>query len=199
MTNPDQVLYDLRHVGLYDLIYQDVCQRIGSDRPDDAAIAGALAAHPDLMDAYRQLNVEYNISNIHIDDLAGGSGDPALAQSVAAVNANLATLRTLEKYTLDFEHSSTLVFIFSIEFFVLFSVQYLIVLLGLKAWQWEIYGLFALSVAAAWLYARRERRRYARYAALFDATYRETRGLIDDLERRGAVTKQTLYRPVERL
>ncbi|MBD3808225.1 MAG: hypothetical protein IE880_05860 [Epsilonproteobacteria bacterium] len=80
----------------------------------------------------------------------------------------------MEKYTLPFEESPTLVFIFSIEFFVLFSVQYFIVLLGLKEWQWEIYGIFGLSVVIAWIYAKRQKEKYAvnnkRFKMLFDET-----------------------------
>jgi len=104
--------------------------------------------------------VEYNISNIHIRDIDINSiKDEKCIAEAKEVNKKLNLLREIEKYTLDFEHSSTLVIIFSIEFFVLFSVQYFIVLLDLKEWQWWIYGLFLSSVTVAWLYANRERKK----------------------------------------
>lgn len=88
----------------------------------------------------------------------------------------------MNEYILDFEHSSTLVIIFSIEFFVLFSVQYFIVLLDLKEWQLYIYGVFASSIIIAWLYARKQKRLYIENAEIFDTLYSKTKELIDELE-----------------
>jgi membrane protein implicated in regulation of membrane protease activity len=71
--------------------------------------------------------------------------------------------------------------IFSIEFMVLFSVQYFIILLNLKNWQWEIYGFFALSIVAAWWYAKKEQKRYKKNAKEFDVLYTKTQTLINSL------------------
>jgi len=79
-----------------------------------------------------------------------------------------------------------------LEFFVLFSVQYFIVLLDLKAWQWWIYGFFALSIVWAWLYAKKERGVYERNNALFEERYEETLKQIEKLEEAGYLKKSDL-------
>jgi hypothetical protein len=101
-------------------------------------------------------------------------------------------LREIEKYTLDFEQSSTLVIIFSIEFFVLFSVQYFIVLLDLKEWQMLIYSVFASSIAIAWWYAKREQKKFERYNIIYEHEYRNALKLIAELEEMGCVKKSDL-------
>ena len=108
------------------------------------------------------------------------------------INNNLETLRELEKYTLDFEQSSTLVIIFSVEFFVLFSVQYFIVLLDLKEWQTLIYTFFATSIAAAYWYGKKEQKKYQINSKIFYKLYDETLKLLDQLEQKSAIKKEDL-------
>ncbi|WP_457593917.1 hypothetical protein [Hydrogenimonas sp.] len=193
MTNLERVATEIKTVGLYDLILQDVQKIAGTSRPTTEQIRRVLDEHPQILRDYKQTNVEYNLSNIHLKDipLEGLTGE-CLAKA-RRVNENLAILREIEKYTLDFAQSSTLVIIFSVEFFVLFSVQYFIVLLNLKAYQWYIYGLFALSIAVAWWYAKREQRIYAKENARFEKLYDETLKLLDELEESGCVEKEALW------
>jgi membrane protein implicated in regulation of membrane protease activity len=187
------VAREIKTVGLYDLILQDVVKVTGKASPSVEEIREALEAHPQLLRDYKQINVEYNLSNIHLKPIPLERTDVSCKEDAARFNENLAVLRSIEKYTLDFAHSSTLVIIFSVEFFVLFSVQYLIVLMSLKAWQWEIYGFFALSVAAAWWYAKREQAKYERENARFEKLYDETLRLLESLEARGCVRKEDLW------
>ena len=193
MTNLERVAHEIKTVGLYDLILQDVQKILGTRRPSVEQIRGLLETHPEILREYKQTNVEYNLSNIHLADIPLEGLEGECLKEARKVNENLAVLREIEKYTLDFEHSSTLVIIFSVEFFVLFSVQYFIVLLNLKAYQWYIYGLFALSVAAAWWYAKKEQRKYARENARFERIYDETLRLLDELEAKGCVEKEQLW------
>ncbi len=193
MTNLDRVALEIKDVGLYNLILQDVERVLGKKRLTKEEIKDALLAHPEIYEEYKQTNVEYNLSNIHLkninlENLKGECKDKALK-----VNQNLDTIREIEKYTLDFEHSSVLVIIFSVEFFVLFSVQYFIVLLSLKAYQWYIYGVFALSIVAAWLYAKKEKKKYKILSEKFYKLYDETLLLIDELESKRCIKKEDLW------
>ena len=129
---------EIRNVGLYDLVLQDVQKIAGKNRLEVKEIEHILIDYPEILESYKQTNVEYNLSNIHLRDIPLDNLKPECMPRARQVNENLSILREIEKYTLDFEQSSVLVLIFSIEFFVLFSVQYLIVLLSLKDWQWEI-------------------------------------------------------------
>ena len=192
MIHLDRVALEIKNVGLYDLVLQDVQNLLGKKRLDEREIRTALETHPKILEDYKQINVEYNVSNIHLRDIDTRSLEGADKVAAEAVNANLAELREIEKYTLDFEQSSTLVIIFSIEFIVLFSVQYFIILLDLKEWQWELYTLFGSSVGIAWWYAKKQQRLYERQNALFEKKYVETLELIDDLESRGAIRKDAL-------
>ena len=188
-----RVIDEIRHVGLYDLVLQDVQKLTGKEKPSEAEVEEALRKEPQILRDYMQTTVEYNLSNIHLRDIEIESIDPACKESAEKINENLVTLREIEKYTLDFEQSSTLVLIFSVEFFVLFSVQYFIVLLDLKAYQWYIYGVFALSILWAWLFAKKERKKYETNNAQYEKLYEETLALIDTLERQGCVKKENLY------
>jgi hypothetical protein len=118
--------------------------------------------------------------------------DKSCKDDATKINSNLATLREIEKYTLDFEQSSTLVIIFSVEFFVLFSVQYFIVLLDLKEWQILIYSIFASSIAVAWWYAKKEQKKYALNSKIFKEKYAQTVEMIDKLEEKGCIKKSDL-------
>ncbi len=193
MTNLERVATEIKTVGLYDLILQDVQKLLGKSRLRTEEILQVLHEHPEILREYKQINVEYNLSNIHIKDIPLEGLEGECKERAEKVNSNLSVLREIEKYTLDFAHSSTLVIIFSVEFFVLFSVQYFIVLLNLKAYQWYIYTIFALSIVAAWWYAKREQKRYARENARFERLYDETLKLLESLEEKGCIKKSDLW------
>lgn len=192
MIHLKRVALEIKTVGLYDLILQDVQKISGKNTLTEDEILQILQSHPEVLEAYKQTNVEYNLSNIHLRDIDTAVVNPSCKEETQAVNANLSHLREIEKYTLDFAQSSTLVIIFSIEFFVLFSVQYFIVLLDLKAWQWPIYGVFLLSIVIAWWYAKKEEKKYVRNAALFEELYEKTLGMLDILESKGYINKSDL-------
>ncbi|PIE69600.1 MAG: hypothetical protein CSA21_01425 [Deltaproteobacteria bacterium] len=181
MISMQRVAYEIKHVGLYDLILQDVQKVLKKTTPETDEILAVLDRHPEILRDYKQTNVEYNLSNIHLRDLDCAGLSDEDREKVVTINNNLATLRSLEKYTLDFEHSSTLVLIFSIEFLVLFSAQYFIILLNLKEWQWHIYGFFALSIVVAFFYAKKQQKLYADNADIFEKLYDKTKQLIDSL------------------
>ena len=187
-----RVATEIKDIGLYDLVLQDVQKIVGKQRLTVEEILKAMDENPQILEDYKQINVEYNIGNIHLDNIDLNKVDEKYKQKAKQVNDNLTILREIEKYTLDFEQSSTLVIIFSIEFFVLFSVQYFIVLLDLKEWQGLIYSIFGSSVAIAYWYGKKEQKRYAVNKAKFEELYDETLNLIDELEQDGAIKKEDL-------
>jgi hypothetical protein len=187
-----RVALEIKTVGLYDLILQDVQKIAGKNRVSEDEILEIMKENPQILEDYKQINVEYNLSNIHVRDIDLDKVDAECKDEAKTINENLAKLREIEKYTLDFEQSSTLVIIFSLEFFVLFSVQYFIVLLDLKEWQWYIYGVFASSILYAYLYAQKEKKLYAKNNKLFEEIYEKTLHLFDKLEERGCLKKSDL-------
>jgi membrane protein implicated in regulation of membrane protease activity len=193
VTNLQRVALEIKTVGLYDLVLQDVQKIAGKNRVSEKEIEHILIDHPEILEAYKQTNIEYNLSNIHLRDIDPDKVPERCRERAKKVNENLAILREIEKYTLDFAQSSTLVIIFSVEFFVLFSVQYFIVLLNLKDWQWQIYTAFALSIVVAWWYAKKERKKYQVESARFEKIYEETLKLLEALEDEGCVKKDDLW------
>ena len=192
MIHLERVALEIKTIGLYDLIFQDVKKILKKSKPSVEEILEVLKTHPQILRDYKQTNIEYNLSNIHLRDIDIDSLDDKCKDEARKINKNLATLREIEKYTLDFEQSSTLVIIFSIEFFVLFSVQYFIVLLDLKEWQWWIYGVFASSVAVAWWYAKKEKKKYEINSKIFETKYEETLEMINNLEEKNCIKKSDL-------
>ncbi len=193
LTNLDRVALEIKDVGLYNLILQDVEKIAGKSKLSVEEIKEILKKYPKIYEEYKQTNVEYNLSNIHLKNIDKDKLSINCKDRAEKVNNHLDILRAIEKYTLDFEHSSVLVIIFSVEFFVLFSVQYFIVLLSLKAWQWYIYGLFALSIVAAWWYANKERQKYKVLSEKFYKLYDETLNMIDELEKDGCIKKDDMW------
>jgi hypothetical protein len=187
-----RVALEIKTIGLYDLILQDVQKIAGKTKVSEDEILEIMEKNPEILRTYKQVNVEYNIGNIHIKDITTDSLKEECQEKAKRVNQNLAKLRELEKYTLDFEQSSTLVIIFSIEFFVLFSVQYFIDLLDLKDWQWWIYTLFAFSIMIAWIYGKKESKKFAENSIVFEDLYKETVIMIDELEENGCLKKADL-------
>jgi len=192
LTNLRRVALEIKDVGLYDLILQDVQKIAGKRRLGVEEIEHILIDHPEIFEEYKQTNVEYNLSNIHLKNIDTASLKEDCKKEAEAINKNLDTLREIEKYTLDFEQSSTLVIIFSIEFFVLFSVQYFIVLLDLKEWQTPIYTFFASSVALAYWYGKKEQKKYQTNSKIFYELYDETLKLLDQLEQEKVINKNDL-------
>ncbi len=192
MLNLERVAYEIKTVGLYDLVLQDVQRVAKKTRVSEPEILEILAAHPEILQDYMQTNVEYNLSNIHLKDINVENLKDECKNEAETFNENLEKLRALEKYTLDFEQSATLVIIFSIEFFVLFSVQYFIVLLNLKEWQWWIYTLFASSVALAYWYGKKQSRLYAKNKKAYETLYLQTLKILEKLEENGCVKKKDL-------
>jgi len=192
LINLQRVVKEIKTVGLYDLVLQDVQRFWKKNRVNENEIHEAIQKNPEILHDYMQTNVEYNLSNIHIREIKADDLKDECKQTAQKVNENLKLLRELEKYTLDFEQSATLVIIFSIEFFVLFSVQYFIVLLNLKDWQWWIYTLFASSVAVAYWYGKKQSRLYEANKKIYDKTYSQTKEMLDDLENLGCIRKDDL-------
>ncbi len=192
MIHLERVANEIRNIGLYDLVLQDVQKIAGTNNPTEDQILEIIKTNPQILEDYEQINIEYNLSNIHIRDIELSSLDDSCKKEAKEINKNLAHLREIEKYTLDFEQSSTLVIIFSIEFFVLFSVQYFIVLLDLKEWQLLIYSLFASSIALAYWYAKKEQKKYAINSKIFKEKYVKTVEMINRLEKRGCIKKSDL-------
>jgi len=187
-----RVATEIKDIGLYDLVLQDA-QKIANKQNltvDD--ILNIIKSNPEILEDYKQINVEYNIGNIHLSDIDIDKIKDDYKDKAKKINENLAVLRDIEKYTLDFEQSSTLVIIFSIEFFVLFSVQYFIVLLDLKEWQTLIYSIFASSIAVAYWYGKKEQKKYKINNEKFQKLYDETLVLIDELENDGIIKKEDL-------
>ncbi len=192
MTHLPRVALEIKNIGLYDLVLQDVQKIAGKRKLSEDEILEIINTHPEILEDYKQINVEYNLSNIHLKNIDTDTLSSECKAKAEQVNKNLEHLRETEKYTLDFEQSSTLVIIFSIEFFVLFSVQYFIVLLNLKEWQWWIYSFFAMSILAAWIYAKKEQKKYAQNSEIYYKKYNETLKLIDELEEQGCIKKDDL-------
>ena len=192
MIHLERVANEIKNIGLYDLVLQDVQKLAETSKPTQDQILEIIKTNPQILEDYEQINIEYNLSNIHMRDIDVSSVDESCQKEAEKINENLTHLREIEKYTLDFEQSSTLVIIFSIEFFVLFSVQYFIVLLNLKEWQILIYSIFASSIAVAWWYGKKEQKKYIENAKIFYKKYDETLALIDALEKEGCIKKSDL-------
>jgi len=183
---------EIKDVGFYNNILDDIERLLGKRKLSLEEIEDVLKNNSEILNSYKQLNVEYNLSNIHLRNIDAEGIDSECKELADSINSSLDRLREIEKYTLDFEQSSTLVIIFSVEFFVLFSVQYFIVLLDLKEWQWWIYSFFALSIVLAWLYAKREKAKFAKYNSEFETLYDKTLDLIESAEMKGCIKKDDL-------
>ena len=183
---------EIKDVGFYNNILDDIERFLGKRKLTLEEIEEVLRSNKEILNSYKQLNVEYNLSNIHLRNIDKELLSGECLELAETINSNLDRLREIEKYTLDFEQSSTLVIIFSVEFFVLFSVQYFIVLLDLKEWQWWIYSFFALSIVVAWIYAKREKAKFEKYSREFEELYDKSLDLIDSAEARGCIKKDDL-------
>lgn len=192
MTYLDRVAGEIKHIGFYDMLYQDIKDRLDNPNPGEEDIKDILQKEPKFLEDYKQLNIEYNISNIHIRDIPLNDIPKECIKEAEKVNENLARLKELEPYTLEFEKSSFLVILFSVEFFVLFSVQYFIVLLSLKEYQWYIYGLFLFSVVVSWWVAKRQKRKFVEGSIEFEKLYKEIKKELKSLEDRGCIDYDSL-------
>ncbi len=192
MIHLQRVANEIKNIGLYDLVLQDVQKIAGTTKVTEDQILEIMAQEPQILEDYKQINIEYNLSNIHIRDIDTSNVDESCKKEADEINSNLEHLREIEKYTLDFEQSSTLVIIFSIEFFVLFSVQYFIVLMDLKEWQILIYSIFASSIAVAYWYAKKEQKKYAVNSKIYEEKYAKTVELIEKLQEKGCIKKSDL-------
>ena len=69
MIHLQRVALEIKTVGLYDLILQDVLRLTDKKRVTEDEILEIIKNNPHILDDYKQLNVEYNLSNIHIRDI----------------------------------------------------------------------------------------------------------------------------------
>ena len=183
---------EIKDVGFYNNILDDIERLLGKRKLSLEEIEDVLKNNSEILNSYKQLNVEYNLSNIHLKNIDTSNLSGECKELADDINKNLDRLKEIEKYTLDFEQSSTLVIIFSVEFFVLFSVQYFIVLLDLKKWQWWIYSFFALSIVIAWIYAKKEKAKFEKYSKEFDKLYDKTLALLKIAQLKGCINKDDL-------
>ena len=193
MTNLDRVATEIKSVGLYDLIYQDIQKELNSNNPSIGDIKKLLLTKSSFLQEYKDTNLEYNLSNIHLKEIDAKDLNEECKKEAEIFNANLKQLQENEKYTLDFQKSSVLTIIFSVEFFVLFSVQYFIVLLSLKEYQFLIYSIFLASILVAWQYAKYQKRVYEQKSKEFYALYDDSLMLLTKLEQNGCIDKESLW------
>lgn len=192
MIHLDRVANEIKHIGFYDMLYQDIKDRLDNPNPTEEEIKDILKKEPKFLQDYKQLNIEYNISNIHIKDIPLDNLDKECIDEAKRLNEKLAKLRELEPFTLEFEKSSFLVILFSVEFFVLFSVQYFIVLLSLKEYQWYIYGFFLLSIVISWWVAKRQKKKFIEGNIAFEKLLKEIKEELKSLEDRGCIEYESL-------
>jgi len=193
LTNLDRVATEIKSVGLYDLIYQDIQKELNSNNPSIGDIKKLLLTKSSFLQEYKDTNLEYNLSNIHLKEIDTKDLNEECKKEAEIFNANLKQLQENEKYTLDFQKSSVLTIIFSVEFFVLFSVQYFIVLLSLKEYQFLIYSIFLASILVAWQYAKYQKRVYEQKSKEFYALYDDSLMLLTKLEQNGCIDKESLW------
>lgn len=193
MVNIKRIALEIKTIGLYDAILQDALKFSNTQDLSVREIEHLLIDTPQLLESYKQINLDYNISNIHLRNISTEDARiDGYSKEIEQINRQLAVLRENEKYTIDFGQSATLITIMSIEFFVLFSVQYFIVLLDMKAWQAEIYTLFLLSIAVAWYYSQNQRKVYQAKKIEFETLYDDTLSQIEYLETIGCLKKERL-------
>jgi len=184
---------EIKTIGLYDAILQEAKKVANKDSLSEKEIEHIFIDHPEILELYKQLNLDCNISNIHLDDICLEKFKNTVYENEALeINKNLLFLRENEKYTIDFEQSTTIITVMSIEFFVLFSVQYFIVLLDMKEWQLQIYSLFALSIFAAFIYTKKQKKIFKEKKEEFEMLYDETLSLIEYLEGKNVLKKEEL-------
>lgn len=194
MINIKRAALEIKNIGLYDGILQDMLKASGVSSMSEREIEHFLIDNPSFLDEYKAVNIQCNISNIHIKNipLTPLLQDHGL-QRVVLLNRYLEFLRENEKYTIDFEQSTTLITVMSVEFFVLFSAQYFIVLLDMKNWQFEIYGLFLTSIVLAYMYSKKQKALYASKKIEFDIGYEKALVLLSELEDEDIIKKEDLW------
>jgi len=97
LTNLERVALEIKDVGLYDLILQDVQNIAGKKKLSVKEIEHILIDHPEIFEEYKQTNIEYNLSNIHLKNIDINGLDDKCKDKAKAINNNLDTLRKIEK------------------------------------------------------------------------------------------------------
>ena len=64
-----RVATEIKDVGLYDLVLQDVQKIVGKQHPTLDDVLKVLETDPQILEDYKQINVEYNVGNIHLDNI----------------------------------------------------------------------------------------------------------------------------------
>ncbi len=126
MIHLERVANEIKEVGLYNLILQDVEAILNKKNPTKEEILNILKTNPEILEEYKQTNVEYNISNIHIRNIDIDSVENRCKKEGEEINNKLNLLREIEKYTLDFEHSLHLLLYFLLSFLCFFQFNILL-------------------------------------------------------------------------
>ena len=69
MIHLQRVANEIKNIGLYDLVLQDVQKIAGATKVSEDQILEIMAKEPQILEDYKQINIEYNLSNIHIRDI----------------------------------------------------------------------------------------------------------------------------------
>jgi len=59
-----RVANEIKNIGLYDLVLQDVQKIAGTTKVTEDQILEIMAKEPQILEDYEQINIEYNLSNI---------------------------------------------------------------------------------------------------------------------------------------
>ena len=101
MTYLDRVALEIKTVGLYDLVLQDVQKIAGKNRVSEEEILKIMDENPQILEDYKQVNIEYNLSNIHLRNIEIDKIEDEECKSDAVlINKNLDLLREMKNILL---------------------------------------------------------------------------------------------------
>ena len=89
MTHLQRVANEIKNIGLYDLVLQDVQKIAQKTTLSEDEILNIMEKNPQILEDYKQINVEYNLSNIHLKDINIDNLDESCKKKAQRVNSNL--------------------------------------------------------------------------------------------------------------
>jgi len=92
-----RVAEEIRTIGLYDLVLQDVQKIAGKSKVTQDEVLEIIDKNPQILKDYKQINTEYNISNIHIRNIDLSNLKDKCRSKAEEINKKLNFLREIEE------------------------------------------------------------------------------------------------------
>jgi amino acid permease len=196
MVNLEKVTNQILNDGLYNTLLFEIKERLQREDVTHEMIKDLLIDSQDLIDEYKEINRQSEISNIQIKSLEISKNESQKALKIKSeINHNIQILKNLENFERDSKESAYLIWIGSVGVMVIFIIHNIIALFSelYTTHSLVVYGSYVLILFFTYIgYVKIKKNHDAKHE-IFKRVYVKTKKALNDGIKNSLFRYEELY------